>query len=227
MRTMPPPVVFDVNETLLDLSALDVPFAEVFGTAEARHDWFGQVLQSALTTTVLDTYTDFSAIGRAALAMTAERYDRSLTDDERAQILSTVRRLPPHPDVPEGLTHLRDAGCTLVALSNGAPDTLHTQLAHADLTPFFEHILSADQVQRLKPAPAPYHLAADALGVDPSDMWFVAAHAWDIAGAMQVGCAAAFITRPGKVLDPLMPAPRIVAPDLRTAANRILATSID
>ena len=211
---MPRAVVFDVNETLLDLSALDAPFAEVFGTAEARRDWFEQVLQSALTTTVLGTYADFNAIGRSALTMTAECYDHTLSDDEQAQILGAVRRLPPHPDVPDGLARLRDAGCTLVALSNGAPDTLHAQLAHAELAPFFEHILSADQVRRLKPAPEPYHLAADALDVDPSQMWFVAAHAWDTAGAMQVGCPAAFIMRPGKVLDPLVPTPRIVAPDL-------------
>ena len=224
---MPPAIVFDVNETLLDLRALDAPFSVAFGTTEARHEWFGQVLQSALMTTVLGTYADFGTIGRAALTMTAARYDRTLSEDEQTEILSTVRRLPPHPDVPEGLARLRDAGCTLVALSNGPPETLHAQLSHAELAPFFAHILSADQVQRLKPAPAPYHLAADTLGVEPAQMWFVAAHAWDIAGAMQVGCPAAFIARPGKVLDPLVPAPRIVAPDLSAAADRLLAAALN
>jgi 2-haloacid dehalogenase len=32
--------VFDVNETLLDLKALDAQFARVFGDANVRQAWF-------------------------------------------------------------------------------------------------------------------------------------------------------------------------------------------
>jgi 2-haloacid dehalogenase len=38
-------IVFDSNETLLDLSALDPHFARAFGDASARDVWFKQVLQ--------------------------------------------------------------------------------------------------------------------------------------------------------------------------------------
>jgi 2-haloacid dehalogenase len=51
----------------------------------------------------------------------------------------------------------------------------------------------------------------------------VAAHSWDIAGAMRAGCKAAFIARPGMVLDPLFDPPDIVGPDLGTVAERIIA----
>ncbi|HEV2121771.1 MAG TPA: haloacid dehalogenase type II, partial [Chloroflexota bacterium] len=54
----------------------------------------------------------------------------------------------------------------------------------------------------------------------------IAAHAWDIAGATQAGCAAAFVARPGKVLDPLFLAPDIVGDDLREVAERILAIEV-
>jgi len=37
--------VFDVNETLLDLSALDPRFERVFGDASVRREWFMQMLQ--------------------------------------------------------------------------------------------------------------------------------------------------------------------------------------
>jgi len=66
-------IVFDVNETLLDLAALDPAFARIFGDAAARREWFTQVLQSALTATVTAAYSDFGAVGMAALAMTAAR----------------------------------------------------------------------------------------------------------------------------------------------------------
>jgi 2-haloacid dehalogenase len=36
--------VFDVNETLLDLRALDSHFEHVFGDATVRQAWFAQLL---------------------------------------------------------------------------------------------------------------------------------------------------------------------------------------
>ena len=50
----------------------------------------------------------------------------------------------------------------------------------------------------------------------------IAAHAWDVAGALRAGCAAAFVARPGKVLDPLVESPGVVGADLREVAKRIL-----
>ena len=72
---MPTPhvCVFDVNETLLDLAALDSHFERIFGDARVRRLWFSQLLQSALVTSVLNDYTDFGRIGGAALSMIASR----------------------------------------------------------------------------------------------------------------------------------------------------------
>jgi 2-haloacid dehalogenase len=54
----------------------------------------------------------------------------------------------------------------------------------------------------------------------------VAAHAWDIAGALRAGCAAAFVARPGMVLDPLVPAPDIIGADLSEVADKIIRTEV-
>jgi hypothetical protein len=59
--------VFDVNETLLDLGALDPHFERVFGDAGVRRAWFLQLLQSALVATVTGGYSDFGQVGAAAL----------------------------------------------------------------------------------------------------------------------------------------------------------------
>lgn len=83
--------VFDVNETLLDLRALDPHFERVFGSAVVRREWFQQLLQSAFTTTIIDAYEDFSTIGATALQMVAERHGRGLSDDERTDILGAVK----------------------------------------------------------------------------------------------------------------------------------------
>jgi 2-haloacid dehalogenase len=50
----------------------------------------------------------------------------------------------------------------------------------------------------------------------------IAAHGWDIAGALWAGLRAAFLSRPGAQLYPLAPAPEIVEPDLSKAAGRLI-----
>ena len=97
------------------------------------------------------------------------------------------------------------------------------QLHNAGISDLFERAFSVDAVRRFKPAPDPYRFAARELGVETSGLRMVAAHAWDVVGAMQAGCAAAFVARPGKVLYPLAPAPDITGPDLRTVADEIIA----
>jgi 2-haloacid dehalogenase len=215
-------IVFDVNETLLDLTALDPPFERVFGRPGVRREWFAQFLQSAFVSTITDAYADFGTIGRAALDMTARRNGVELAAEERDTILAMMRQLPPHPEVPAALQRLRDAGLRLAALTNSTEAVATAQLTNAGLAPLFERILSADTARRLKPAREAYENAASELGVGVGETRLVAAHAWDIAGALRAGAEAAFVARPGMVLDPLVPAPDIIGPDLAEVADRII-----
>jgi 2-haloacid dehalogenase len=219
--------VFDVNETLLDLGALDPHFERAFGDAGVRRLWFLQLLQSALVATVTDTYSDFGTIGGAALEMVAERQGVDLSEEDRQKILGGMRELPPHPEVSESLDRLRDAGLRLATLTNSTQQVAEAQMNNSGLRDYFEQILSADAVGRLKPAAEPYRMAAQTLEVEVSQVRLVAAHAWDVAGALRAGCAAAFVARPGMVLDPLVERPDVVGADLREVADRILEIESD
>ena len=214
--------VFDVNETLLDLGALDPHFERVFGDAGVRRAWFLQLLQSALVATVTGAYSDFGQVGGAALEMVAEREGVDLSDEDRQRVLGGMRELPPHPEVSESLERLRDAGICLATLTNSTQQVAEAQMANSGLRDYFEEVLSADTVKRLKPAPEPYRMAAESLGVEAGQVRLVAAHAWDVAGALRAGCAAAFVARPGMVLDPLVERPDVVGANLREVADRIL-----
>ena len=214
--------VFDVNETLLNLGALDSHFERIFGDASVRRAWFGQVLQSALVATVTGAYSDFGTIGGAALEMTAERQGVPLSGEDKRLIVGGMRELPPHPEVADSLSRLREAGIRLATLTNNTQQVAEAQLQNSGLRDYFEQALSADAVKRLKPAPEPYRMAAQSLGVEVGEIRLVAAHAWDVAGALRVGCAAAFVSRPGMVLDPLVERPDVVGGDLREVADRIL-----
>jgi 2-haloacid dehalogenase len=214
--------LFDVNETLLDLGALDPHFERAFGDAGVRRVWFLQLLQSALVATVTGAYSDFGQVGEAALEMVAERQGVQLTDEDRDLILGGMRELPPHPEVAESLERLRDAGLRLATLTNSTQQVAEAQMDSSGLRGYFEQILSADMVRRLKPAPEPYRMAAESLEVEVQSVRLIAAHAWDVAGSLRAGCAAAFVARPGMVLDPLVERPDVVGSDLSEVANRIL-----
>jgi HAD superfamily hydrolase (TIGR01493 family) len=130
--------------------------------------------------------------------MVAAAQGAELDEDPVERITGQMRRLPPHPDAEPALTRLGDAGFTLAALTNSTLEVALAQLDHAGLADRFDAILSADQVRALKPRPEPYRLVADTYGVEPSGVRLIAAHAWDVAGALAAGCAAAFVRRPGK-----------------------------
>jgi 2-haloacid dehalogenase len=154
--------------------------------------------------------------------MVAERQDVDLSDDDKQQILSGMQELPPHPEVEENLGRLRDAGIRLAALTNSAQQVADAQIDNSGLRDYFEQVLSADTVKRLKPAPEPYRMAADSMGVEVGQVRLVAAHSWDVTGALRAGCAAAFVARPGMVLSPLIERPDVVGADLREVADQII-----
>ena len=214
--------VFDVNETLLDLAAMDPHFERIFGDAGVRRSWFSQMISSALVATVTGAYHPFGAHAMAALEMTAEQAGVELGDDDRQAVAAQLRQLPAHPEVVPALRRLRDAGLRLAALTNSTEEVATAQLEHAGLIDRFELVLSADTVRRLKPAPEPYRMAAERLGVAVGGVRLIAAHAWDVAGAARAGCATAFVARPGKVLDPLVERPEIIGADLAEVAEAIL-----
>jgi 2-haloacid dehalogenase len=215
-------IVFDVNETLLDLRALDPVFESHFGPGNFRKEWFNELLKLAFVSTIVRSYFDFGVIGQAALEVLEKRHAKPCTEEERKSILSTMRRLPHHADVPEGFDILKREGFRLVTLTNSTESTAQAQLTHAGIRDFFEFVFSADTVKRLKPAPEPYQMVATSLGVAPDSLLMVAAHSWDIAGAIRAGFNTAFISRPGQILDPLTPKPAFIAQDLADLARQII-----
>jgi 2-haloacid dehalogenase len=217
--------VFDVNETLLDMAALDPLFERAFGDGSVRQLWFSQMLQCAFVSNLTDAYVTFGEAAGAALRMTEERRGVEVSDEDRQEILGGLRNLPPHPEVPESLDRLRDAGFRLATLTNSAQEVADAQIGNAGLADRFERVLSADTAKRLKPAPAPYRMAARRLGIPDRELRLIAAHAWDVAGALRAGCAAAFVAR--QPFDPLVEEPDVVGADLAEVAEGIIGAEAD
>lgn len=216
-------IAFDVNETLLDLRALDPLFADVFGDPGLRPQWFAQMLQLSFVGGLTGEYVDFTTAQHAALGMLAARTGKQVSAAQAAAIVGGMSSLPPHPEVPAALARLRASGATMVALTNSVQAVAEAQLDFAGLRGHFDAVISADSVRRLKPAPEPYRAVAERFGAGLPSVRLVAAHAWDISGALAAGCRAALVARPGVVASPLGAQPDITGPSLSEVVDQLLA----
>lgn len=190
-------LVFDVNETLLDISPLEPLFAQWFGDGGVMRSWFGELVLYSQALTLAGRYDDFGMIGAAMLGMTARIHGCDLPPDAEQRLKSTIGRLPAHSDVAPGLKRLRDAGFRLVTLTNSGAQTQRQQLDNAGIADLFERQFSVEAVKAFKPARATYNHVADALEVPTTALTMIACHSWDLVGARAAGCATAFVRRPG------------------------------
>lgn len=223
---MPRVIVFDLMGTLLDLQALDPYFERFFDNAAIRKEWFTQTLQLAMAAVLTNAYEDFEVQADTGLEMTARHYRVSMLGEEKNLILNMLRKLRPFPEVKQSLQRLRDAGLRLAILTNSTEQATEAQLSYAGLRDHFAQVISADEIRCFKPAPEVYHLAARRLNVEPGQMQLVAAHDWDVTGALRAGCAAAFVARPGQVLNPFGPQPDVRGADLGEVSDKILAVEL-
>lgn len=217
-QLMPKPkvIIFDVNETLLDLTPLKKSVGKALGGREDLLPlWFSTMLHYSLVETLTDEYHSFGEIGTAALMMVAETQGLELGYDEAKEaVVTPLMSLPPHPDVVEGLKALHKAGFRIVSLTNSSTIGVETQFKNAGLTDLFQKRFSVDSVKKYKPHPDTYRFVLNDLGVQPQDALMVAAHAWDLAGAKHVGLQTAFIKRHGKTLYPISSKPDYVVNNL-------------
>ena len=221
----PSTIVFDVNETLLDIDTLTPLFARVFGEPNILREWFAQLVLYSQTMTLSGLYTPFGELGVGALQMTADIHSVTLTEQDISELKERMGNMPAHPDAAGALTRLRDAGFRLVTLTNSASSASPTPLEKAGLSQFFDQHFSVETVKKFKPAPETYEMVAEALSVDVSDLCLVACHLWDTIGAQAAGCRAAFLTRPYNAMlsAPNVPVPDLTASDLSTLADLIIS----
>ncbi|MGO4911965.1 haloacid dehalogenase type II [Leeuwenhoekiella sp. W20_SRS_FM14] len=199
----PKHIIFDVNETLLDLKPLARRINASLSSDLAFDIWFSALLHYSLVEAVTGHHEDFSKIAKATFEMTAAKFKKVIPDEEIKSILGMIKKLQPHADVLESLTKLKEEGFTLVALTNGNSTVAKEQMATAELEHLFNNIYSVDEAKAFKPHPKPYQYVLNKMKAKPEETLLVAAHGWDIIGAQRAGMQTAFIARDGKFKYPL------------------------
>ncbi|QWX85723.1 haloacid dehalogenase type II [Cellulophaga sp. HaHaR_3_176] len=224
-RKKPKVLFFDVNETLLDLTKMKKQVGNALGGNEDLLPlWFTTMLQYSLVVSASGKYEPFGHIGAAALQMVAANNNITIAEEEaRKVILTGLRDLPPHPEVKEALTKLKKADYTLVSLTNSSNEGVKKQFESAGLNDYFDERLSIEDVGKFKPFSDTYAWASNKLNVKPEDCMLIAAHGWDVAGALWAGWRAAFVSRPGQQVFPLAPKTEISEPDLKQVAEILIS----
>jgi 2-haloacid dehalogenase len=216
----PSVVVFDVNETLSDMTAMGERFAEVGAPASLAPLWFASVLRDGFALTVVGGTARFADIGADLLRSLLPRTGVTGDLDEAVRhVLGGFSSLAVHPDVVPGVRRLHAAGLRLVTLSNGAGSVAEALLAKAGVRDLFEHVLSVEEPGVWKPAAAAYAFAASRCRVPPAEMMLVAVHPWDVDGAARAGMQTAWVNRDGRAYPSYATGPGHVVTSLEHLAR--------
>jgi 2-haloacid dehalogenase len=219
-----PLIVFDVNETLLDLEHVTPVFERIFGKPEAMRLWFANLILYSCALTVAQTYVPFTDIASAALDMLARTSDVKIAPKDKEDLITAFSEMPAHPEVPSALDRLRAHGFRLFTLTDNMLEVQTRQLEHAGIVDRFEQRFSVDQgVRRHKPAPEAYAHVSQTLSTAPSQMLLIACHTWDTLGAVAAGWQAALIKRPGNETLAVGGQPQFIGQDLNDVADQLIA----
>lgn len=219
-----PVLVFDVNETLLDMTPLKKAVNALLNEEQGFRIWFGMLLHYSTVSNSINEYYNFTTIAAATLDMAATSLHKKVTEEDIKETLSVIKSLQTYPDVIKGLQLLKENGFRLITLTNSPPSALKEQLKNSNLTDYFEQALSIDTIEKYKPAAETYLWAAEKLAVQAEEMLMIAAHGWDLAGASHAGLATCFIAREGQSLYTLSSKPDFVANDILAMAEKLVAT---
>lgn len=220
----PAVVVFDVNETLSDLSGLVPLFEEVGAGPELLRVWFAATLRDGFAITAAGGYVDFATIAVSTLAsMLAGAKSLSGSPQAAAEhIVDAMAQLDLHADVADGLRQIRDAGIPMITLSNGSGRVAEALLERAGLRDLVGQCLSVSEACCWKPASDAYGYAARHCGVDRQELALVAVHPWDIDGALRAGLRAGWISRDGQSYPPFLRAPQATGRNLPELASLLI-----
>lgn len=189
-------LTFDVWGTLVDPARMARHLAQDVGprAGEFAECWTEKLAEYSVRRGLMRDYVDFSVCKRDALEFACRRFKADIPAERRGKLLQLYRELPTFSDVKPGLDSLRGK-FRLFALSNGKRSEIDAVLANANISEYFEGIISADDVRSFKPDPVVYHHAKRATRTLGSPCWLVSSYSWDIVGGGSVGLGTVWVKR--------------------------------
>lgn len=215
-------IMFDINETVLNLESLQPKFKATFGSEDALSLWFSKLLHVSTVCVATNVKSTFSELASITLEALAQRYRCDLPPDKKEALLVSFASLPPHSDIKESFHRLRQNGFKIVAFSNSSSDLITNQIKNSGLEDYFDTIISVEGIGSFKPNLDVYRFAAKYLKEQVENLRFVATHDWDTHGALCAGLQAAYIDRTGVEYNSLYLKPDIESKTMNGVVDQII-----
>jgi len=215
--TLPKAVLLDLDDTILDDSGNAAPCwlaacadhaADLGGVEPGMlHDaiervrtWFwsdperhrvGRLDLHAASCEVIGRACDELGLGRSG----------AVADMARSYLARRDATIKPFPEAVETVRWLRESGCRLALVTNGASSAQRSKVDRFGLADLFDAILIEGEVGYGKPDPRVYRRALDALGVEGQDSWMVGDNPdWDVGPPQRLGVLGIWLDRWGRGL---------------------------
>lgn len=208
-------VIFDVMGTLFDLVLVRRRLAELGAPEGALEAWFGRMLHSAASLTLVGEFRPFREIGESTLRTTLAQLE--VESEHAAEVLEALARLEAYPDAAKALDLLEAAGVPAVTLTNGGREHTERLLESAGLRSRVQQVLTVEDVRAYKPHPEPYRYVVPTLGLPTESLTLIAAHGWDVLGARAAGLSGVWVDR----LERRWPFPTVPPPSASTLVEAV------
>ena len=215
-------ILFDINETVLDLAGLRPRFAAAFGDAHVTATWFAMLLHTSTVCALTGVKTTFGELANTTLDSISARRKVTISPEHRSDILAGFAALRPHADVIPALEQLRSSGYRTVAFSNSSLKLVTSQITNAGLSDHYDEVISVEETGSFKPDRKVYEFVAGRLARNMNELRLVATHDWDTHGAMTAGMRAAYIDRTGAPYHPLFHRPEVFASTMGDVVQNII-----
>jgi 2-haloacid dehalogenase len=191
-------VVFDAYGTLFDVhSAVSRHAPSIGPQAQAFSDmWRLKQLEYTWVRSLMGDYRDFWVLTEQALDYCFAKFP-GVDPALKPNLLAAYRTLSAYPEVPAVLGRLRAGGMRTAILSNGSPQMLADAVASAGIGAALDSVISVEQANIFKTAPATYELVLSTFLIQRDEVLFVSSNRWDVAGAASFGFTPVWVNRAG------------------------------
>jgi 2-haloacid dehalogenase len=209
-------LVFDAYGTLFDVHSVAALCEALWpGKGDAiTSTWRAKQLEYTWQRSLMRRYQDFKRVTEAGLRYACAAAGAPLGEADLLRLMDAYLNLSPFPEVGQALAALKQRRLRLAILSNGSPAMLRPLVKSAGLREAFHAVISVDELEVYKPAPAVYRLALEKLDLPKQAIGFVSSNCWDACGARAFGFTTFWVNRRGVPLDDLGVAPDHVIPTL-------------
>jgi HAD superfamily hydrolase (TIGR01509 family) len=207
-------LLFDLDGTLAETDSLHLPtwvdVLEPYGV-EVDEEFYKQSISGRTT----------SEIVRDLLPDLSDEENRSVGDAKEASFRKRASELEPLPGLVDFAEQGRERGMRIALVTNAPEENVEAVLLALGLHDFFDAVVLADEVEAVKPDPAPYRAALEKTGTPAKEALAFEDSVSGIASSVAAGVPTVGITSsqdPERLLDAgaFMTAENFNDPQIRT-----------